>query len=66
MKEIIEPRSLNQIIEDFLGSAGSFGSFYQGMSQRERTLFKGWIHSLRVQSHSPLVHGNNVGLEIEK
>jgi hypothetical protein len=36
------------------------------MSQRERTLFKGWIHSLRVQSHSPLVHGNNVGLEIEK
>lgn len=66
MKEIIEPRSLNQTIEDFLGSAGSFGSFYQEMSQRERILFKGWLHSLRVQSNSPLVHENKVGLEIEK
>jgi len=66
MKEIIEPRSLNQIIEDFIESKGSFNSFFQGMSQRERTLFKGWLHSLRVQSHSPLVHENKVGLEIEK
>jgi len=64
MKEIIEPRSLNQIIEDFLGSEGSFGSFYQEMSLRERILFKGWLHYLRVQSHSPLVHENKVGLEI--
>ena len=66
MKEIIEPRSLNQIIEDFIKSMGSFNSFYRSMSQREMILFKGWIHSLRVQSNSPLVHENKVGLEIEK
>ena len=66
MKEIIEPRSLNQIIEDFIKSMGSFNSFYRGMSQREMILFKGWFHSLRVKLNSPLVHENKVGLEIEK
>jgi len=64
MKEITKSRSLNQIIQDFRDSEGSFLSFFQQMSEKEKDLFRGWLHSLRVQSYSPLVHENEIGLEI--
>ena len=66
MNEISDPRYLPQIIQDFQKSEVSFLSFFQKMKPREKVLFKGWLHSLRVKSHSPLVHENGYDMEIEK
>jgi hypothetical protein len=53
------PRPLEQLIKDFEQSAGNFEEFYNGMDSRERILFKGYLHDLRVKAHSPFVRGND-------
>ena len=49
------PRPLEQLIKDFEGSAGNFEEFYNGMDEREKFLFKSYLHDLRVKAHSPFV-----------
>ena len=49
------PRDLDTLVEDFEASAGNFSSFYEGMDEREKFLFKSYLHDLRVKAHSPLV-----------
>lgn len=58
MNKILESRDLTQLIQDFRNSAGSFNSFLIGMNQREKILFRGWLHSLREKAHSPLLGEN--------
>jgi hypothetical protein len=50
-----KPRGIEDLINDFKESAGNFLSFYETMDSREKTLFKGWLHKLRIESHSPLL-----------
>ncbi len=52
------PRPLEQLIKDFEDSAGNFEVFYDNMDERERILFKSYLHDLRVKSHSPFVASN--------
>lgn len=49
------PRNLDTLVEDFKASAGNFSEFYEGMDEREKFLFKSYLHDLRVKAHSPLV-----------
>ena len=41
------PRSLEQLIADFKASAGNFNQFHKELSEREKILFKGWLHQMR-------------------
>jgi len=41
------PRSLDQLVKDFEASSGNFAGFHKGMSEREKILFKGWLHQMR-------------------
>jgi len=59
-----KPRGLEELINDFKESAGNFLGFYETMDSREKTLFKGWLHSLRIENHSPLL--NSVSEESSK
>jgi len=52
-----KPRGLDDLIKDFKESAGNFLTFYETMDSREKTLFKGWLHKLRIETHSPLLAG---------
>jgi len=52
------PRPLEQLIKDFEESAGNFEEFYNGMDEREKLLFKSYLHDLRVKAHSPFVTAN--------
>ncbi len=52
------PRPLEQLIKDFEDSAGNFEVFYDNMDERERILFKSYLHDLRVKAHSPFVTSN--------
>lgn len=54
------PRSLDTLLEDFKTSAGNFNRFYSEMNEREKHLFKGYLHSLRVATNSP-----NMSVETE-
>ena len=54
----MEPRTTEVLVKDFAASAGKFEEFYNGMNEREKTLFKGYLHKLRVEAHSPLVTAN--------
>jgi hypothetical protein len=54
----ISPRPLEQLIKDFEESAGNFEEFYTKMDEREKFLFKSYLHDLRVKAHSPLVSQN--------
>ena len=54
----MEPRPLEALVKDFVAAAGKFEEFYNGMNEREKTLFKGYLHKLRVEAHSPLVTAN--------
>jgi hypothetical protein len=54
----MEPRPLEILVKDFVAAAGKFEEFYNGMDEREKTLFKGYLHRLRVEAHSPLVTSN--------
>ena len=47
MKQEKTPRSLERLIKDFRASAGDFEKFDKSMDLREKTLFKGWLHSMR-------------------
>lgn len=47
MKQEKTPRSLERLIKDFRASAGDFEKFDKSMDLREKTLFKGWFHSMR-------------------
>jgi len=53
------PRPLEKLIREFEQSAGNFEEFYNGMDAREKILFKGYLHNLRVKAHSPFVRGND-------
>lgn len=53
-----KPRGIEDLINDFKESAGNFLSFYETMDSREKTLFKGWLHKLRIEAHSPLLVGS--------
>ena len=52
------PRPLEQLIKDFEESAGNFEEFYNGMDEREKLLFKSYLHDLRVKAYSPFVTAN--------
>ncbi len=54
----MEPRPVEILVKDFSASAGNFEEFYNGMDEREKLLFKGYLHQLRVEAHSPLVTAN--------
>jgi hypothetical protein len=54
----MEPRTTEVLVKDFSVAAGKFEEFYNGMDEREKTLFKGYLHKLRVEAHSPLVTSN--------
>lgn len=54
----MEPRPVEILVKDFSASAGNFEEFYNGMDEREKILFKGYLHQLRVEAHSPLVTSN--------
>jgi hypothetical protein len=41
-------RTTEELVEDFKASAGKFEEFHSGLSLRERTLFQGWLQSLRT------------------
>jgi hypothetical protein len=43
------PRGLDQIIKDFEAAAGNFKAFNKGMNEREKVLFRGWLHQMRQQ-----------------
>ncbi len=40
-------RSLEQLVADFQASAGTFLSFHGTLNAKERSLFKGWLSSMR-------------------
>lgn len=42
------PRSLEQLVTDFNASSGEFAKFHKGMNEREKILFKGWLHQMRA------------------
>lgn len=48
-------RDLDKLIQDFEESAGNFSTFYKTMNDEEKKLFKGYLHTLRVEAHSPLI-----------
>lgn len=54
----MEPRPVEILVKDFSAAAGNFEEFYNGMDEREKLLFKGYLHQLRVEAHSPLVTAN--------
>lgn len=56
-----KPRGIEDLINDFKESAGNFLTFYETMDSREKTLFKGWLHKLRIESHSPLLAATDEG-----
>lgn len=56
-----KPRGIEDLINDFKESAGNFLTFYETMDSREKTLFKGWLHKLRIESHSPLLAATTEG-----
>jgi hypothetical protein len=41
------PRTLEQLVADFKASAGNFVAFNNGMNEREKHLFKGWLAQMR-------------------
>lgn len=41
------PRTLEQLVADFKASAGNFVAFNNGMNEREKTIFKGWLSKMR-------------------
>ena len=49
MKQEKTPRSLDKLIKDFEASAGDFEKFNKSMDMREKSLFKGWLHSMRKE-----------------
>jgi len=53
MNVFMEPRQLETLVKDFTASAGNFEGFYNDMNEREKILFKGYLHSLRVETNSP-------------
>jgi len=40
-------RSLEQLVADFQASAGTFLSFHGTLNAKERSIFKGWLASMR-------------------
>ena len=46
------PRSLEQLIADFNASSGEFAKFHKAMNEREKILFKGWLHQMRATPSS--------------
>ena len=40
-------RTVEELVEEFKASAGKFEEFDKSMNARERTLFKGWLQSMR-------------------
>jgi hypothetical protein len=42
------PRTLEQLIAEFNASSGEFAKFHKELSEREKILFKGWLHQLRA------------------
>jgi len=54
----MKPRPVEILVKDFSAAAGNFEEFYNGMDEREKLLFKGYLHQLRVESHSPLATEN--------
>jgi len=55
----ITPRPLEQLIKEFEESAGNFDGFYNAMDEREKFIFKSYLHKLRVEARSPLVDLND-------
>lgn len=49
MKDQKTPRSLEKLIKDFESSAGNFEKFNNEMDMREKSLFKGWLNSMRKE-----------------
>ena len=43
------PRGLQEIVKDFESAAGNFKAFNKGMNEREKVLFRGWLHQMRQQ-----------------
>ena len=41
------PRGLQEIVKDFAAAAGNFKAFHKDMNEREKVLFKGWLHQMR-------------------
>ena len=41
------PRGIQEIVKDFAAAAGNFKAFHKGMNEREKVLFKGWLHQMR-------------------
>lgn len=54
----MQPRPIETLVKDFMAAAGNFEEFYNGMDEREKLLFKGYLHQLRVESYSPLATQN--------
>lgn len=42
------PRTLEQLIADFNASSGEFAKFHKELGEREKVLFKGWLHQMRA------------------
>lgn len=56
----MKPRTVETLVKDFSAAAGNFEEFYNEMNEREKILFKGYLHQLRVEAHSP-----NMSVETE-
>ena len=46
-KQITVTRTLDQLVAEFQSSAGTFLSFHSTLTSKERSLFKGWLASMR-------------------
>jgi len=46
------PRTLEQLIADFNASSGEFAKFHKELGEREKILFKGWLHQMRAMPPS--------------
>jgi len=42
------PRTLEVLVQEFKNSVGNFATFNRNMTQKERTVFKGWLNQLRT------------------
>jgi len=42
------PRTLEQLIADFNASSGEFAKFHKELGEREKVIFKGWLHQMRA------------------
>lgn len=46
-KQSTAARSLEQLVAEFQASAGTFLAFHGTLNAKERSLFKGWLSSMR-------------------